>query len=155
MNVFTTRFGVIVVDDSAIIETPEGLYGFEEVRKFCLVGNRPSSPFKWLQSLDDSSLAFVVADPFLFFPDYEVFLSDEDTESLALRSPEQAVVLAIVTVPSKPWRVTANLVAPLVLNVETRQARQVVLTDPRYTTRHRLLPERTFSMMEDEVAYAC
>lgn len=98
-------------------------------------------PFRWLQSVERPAMAFVIIDPWIFKPDYAIELPNEVCERLQL-SPEQLpLVFAIVTVPLEPALMTANLQGPLVINLATRRAQQVVLANSPYTTRHVILGE--------------
>lgn len=137
MHITTTRFGTIEIEEARLVEIPAGLLGFEAYPQFGVLDHTPGSPFRWLQSTTEPSLAFVVIDPFEFFLDYDFAISDVDEEQLDLRSPEDVEVLALVTI--SPQDITANLVGPLVINRRNRQARQLVLSEPRYGTRHSLL----------------
>jgi len=146
MLVETERFGALEVDSEAIIEIVEGLYGFEHARRFCIIDSGTGTAcrartFRWLQCLDAPGLAFVVVNPHDFFADYEVELEDQEAQALELRAPEDAVIFNLVTLGAGPAEATANLVGPIVLNAKNRKAKQVVLANQAYTTKHRLLPE--------------
>lgn len=142
MKVQTTRFGDLEIEESAAIEMPRGLIGLEHCTRFVLLEHQPGSPFGWLQSLDCPDLALLVTDPFQFFPDYELEVSDEDQRELGLSVPEDLMVLVTVTVRKDPSEVTANLLGPLVVNVANHRARQIILPGDRYKTRHPLELER-------------
>jgi flagellar assembly factor FliW len=118
------------------LEVPElvfgaGLPGFPEARRFALVrlADDTETPFAILRCLDFEGLEFVVVHPFEFFPAYSPELDDETAERLDLRSQDDAVILAIVTVPDEVKDATANLAAPIIVNRRTRQAMQAVLGD--------------------------
>ena len=70
MNVMTTRFGAVEIDDDRIIEMPDGMIGFAEQR-FILLSPDNNGRFFWFQSVDNPALAFVVTDPTAFVPGYE------------------------------------------------------------------------------------
>lgn len=135
----TTRFGEIVVEPSSLLELPQGLLGFPEERCYCLLVSGPESPVQWLQSVARPELAFLVVNPHEFFPDYEVFLEDDAAAELGLEQPEEAAILALLSL-QEDRSVTANLVGPIVVNTRTRQGLQVVLDADRYSTRHALTP---------------
>jgi len=137
MTIETARFGEIEVEDDRMITLQEGLLGFPEHRRFLLLEHRPGSPLKWLQSVDQPELAFMVVNPHEFFLDYEVDLGDELAAEMGLHCPEQAAVLVIVSVQERQ-RLTANLLGPVVINTQTGAGRQVVLDSECYTTRHLL-----------------
>lgn len=142
MRVETTRFGVLEVDENALVTMPGGPLGFESHTRFCLIENRPGTSFRWLQSLEEPSLAFVVADPSEFFANYEVEISEGDVRKLQLTSEEDALVISILTVRSDGQEVTANLAAPIIINSKNMMGAQVILQDERYTTRHPLAQKR-------------
>jgi len=143
MTYQSSRLGPFELKDSEIIQFPEGLYGFEHETRFGLLPFDPKidCPLKWLQSLSNPDLAFVVTDPFLFQPDYRVNLSTEERLLIGAGPKDQLCVLVIVKIPAVFTQMTANLVAPLVINTRTLTARQFVLASPEYDTAHFLLPE--------------
>ncbi|MGQ9456151.1 MAG: flagellar assembly protein FliW [Armatimonadota bacterium] len=150
MKVSTTRFGVIEVEDSSIIRMPKGPIGFEEYKNYCLIQHRPDTNFRWLQSTDEPSLAFVVVDPSQLFEDYTVELMDADVEQLRLGSAEDAVVLTIVTISDGGKEITVNLAAPIVINSKELIGMQVILQDGRYPVQQPLVPKRDIEPEEVE-----
>lgn len=141
MRIKTTRFGEIEVPETEIFTFVEGLLGFPEVQKFILLENPKGGPFRWIQSVEVAALAFVVADPAQFFPDYRVRIRPEDLVQMGLADVSAGVVLVILTIPRDPREITANLQGPLVLNREKKLARQLVLAEAGITTRHRIFGE--------------
>jgi len=138
MKAETSRFGAIEVEESSIIKMPRGPIGFEQYTSFVLVEHRPDTDFSWLQSTEESSLAFVVVDPSKFYADYEVEVSDADAEKLNLKSASDASVLVVLTVLSGS-QITANLAAPIVINMKEMLGMQVILQDNRYPIKHPLV----------------
>ena len=138
MKVVTTRFGVIDVDDSSAINLVWGLLGFESCKRYCLYRHRPDVKFWWLQSLEDPGLAFVVIDPSEYFADYEFEMSDADAAKIRLSRPEDAMTLAIVTIPKNAEEATVNLAAPIVINSRERIGIQAVSQDNKYLTKEPL-----------------
>ncbi len=141
VKVATSRFGEIEVKDSDVIELPAGLIGFPELKKYVLLDHDKDSPFKWLQSLDDGAIAFVLINPLLFKPDYTVEVSEGEISDLTIEAEEDAVISVIITMPSNPQNMTANLKAPLVFNLKNRKGKQIILNNPAYTTRHNIMEE--------------
>ncbi len=139
MKFETSRFGQVDVREDGIIHIKDGILGFPEDRRFCLLELDTVGPFKWLQSLDNSNLAFVIIDPRLFIKEYAVALEPEEAEAISVEDPGECMVYCIVTIGSDPSNVTANLAGPIVINARTRQAKQVVLVDSGYSVRHRIL----------------
>lgn len=142
MKLETSRFGTIEIDDSEILTFPDGLYGFPRLTQFVLLQHKEGSPYRWLQSAQEPTLAFLVIDPWEFRPDYEPIVTDADAEALNLTAETARIVYTIVTIPpGNPQAMTANLAGPIVINAETRQARQVVVEGDAYHPRHSILDE--------------
>jgi flagellar assembly factor FliW len=137
----STRFGEIELAPSEILTFPEGLLGFSAMRRFVLINDPEEEPFLWLQALDDQDLAFVVVDPFLFFPGYQIQVKPHELATILLNDISKATVLAIITIPEEPMNLTANLRGPIVINSENNLVKQLVLIDDRYNTKHFLLKE--------------
>ncbi len=141
MLIDTTRFGPLEVEDARVMTFPEGLLGFPQHQHFALIQTSPDPVFFWLQSVDDPDLAFVVCDPLTFVPDYEVPVRQDDVAALGLGDLGEAQLLVIVN--KVGGELTGNLLGPLLVGSRTLQAKQLVLSDKRYGTRHRLMPSRT------------
>lgn len=141
MIIQTDRFGELDVNEDVLIHFPEGILGFESLRKFLLVAREHDSGFAFLQSAEQPDLAFVVTDPLGFRPDYRPVLAEADRAMLEWDGKAPLQVLAILTVPEDVRDITANLLAPVVIHVEKRIGRQVVQENTTYSTRHRILDE--------------
>ncbi len=137
MMIATSRFGSLEVDERRLIQFPKGVLGFPDQQEYALIQTAENSVFYWLQSVDRPDLAFVVCDPRLFVPDYVVPVKLEELSQIGLTDPSAAQVFTIVNKVDN--LLTGNLQGPLVVNVDTRQARQLVLSDRRYSTRHPLM----------------
>ncbi len=133
----TSRFGQLEVDDSRLISFDEGLLGFPTQREYALVQTGEGSGFYWLQSVCTRDLAFVVCDPRLFVADYQVPVKLDDLKMIGMDDPDKAQVFIIVNKVGEV--LTGNLQGPLVINVDNRQGRQLVLSDKRHSTRHPLM----------------
>lgn len=137
MIISTSRFGQLEVDEHRLIRFGEGVLGFPEQKQYALVQTGEGSGFYWLQSVDTEDLAFVVCDPRLFVADYQVPVKVEELQTIGLQNPEDGQVFIIVNKVND--LLTGNLQGPLVVNVQNHQARQLVLSDKRYSTRHPLM----------------
>lgn len=135
MLVETTRFGSIVVGENDIITFPEGMLGFSKISQYILIERVDDSLFLWLQAVRKPSVAFPLLEPQIFEVNYRVDLSEEDRKILKLESLKHVKVFSIITIPSDPTKMTANLKAPLVVNIKTRLAHQVILHDADYPIR--------------------
>lgn len=135
MKFRTARFGEIEYPEEVVLTFPEGVLGFPNETQYILLEHTSEgSPFKWLQSLENPELAFIVVDPFYLEPRFQ-FEIDLDTERMIGTADSGAcAVMAIVNVPrDTPIHMTANLKAPLLVNVENRLGRQVVLGSQAYS----------------------
>ena len=141
IKVKTSRFGEIEVDQKDVITLPAGLIGFPELKQYVLLDHDTDSPFKWLQSVDDGVIAFVLINPLLFKPDYMVEVTEAEVSDLKLDAEEDAVISVIITMPSNPQNMTANLKAPLIFNLKNRFGKQIILNNSNYTTRHSIMEE--------------
>jgi flagellar assembly factor FliW len=140
VKVATKASGLIDVDERQKIIFPDGLFGFEGFKEYVLL-DADRQPFYWLQSLDVERVAFVLVNPFLFRPDYEVNISNEELSEIDIHSPEKALIFSIVTIPPGGGPMTANLQGPLVINRETRTGKQAILSDVRWKTKHDIIAE--------------
>ena len=126
-------------EQAAIITLPLGLLGFEQTKRYMLIADPDEAPFMWLQMVDEPRKSFIVIQPNIFLEKYEPELSDEDVRFLGLTSPEDAVVLNIVTVRGQN-NATVNLKGPIVINRNTLIGKQVVpLNATDYSVQHPLL----------------
>ena len=137
MNVETTRFGVVEVDEDRIITFPGGLLGFRAFKSYALLQPDEEGTFFWLQSIEAPELAFVVTDPVLWLGDFQVPIRREQMDEMALETIEGAQIFVILNKYGRT--LTANLQGPLVVNVENRRGMQLVLADKRWSTRHEIV----------------
>ncbi len=137
MIIETSRFGQLEVDEERLITFDDGILGFPDQSTYALIQTGEDSGFYWLQSVDTPGLAFVVCDPRLFVADYQVPVKLEDLECVELKSTDDSQVFVIVNKIGD--LLTGNFQGPLVVNVINRHARQLVLSDKRYSTRHPLM----------------
>lgn len=137
MKIETTRFGPVEVDPQRIITMPRGMLGFPLHQKFALIATSDDSPFYWLQAVDEPALAFVVCDPTLFVSDYAVNLKGDDQDLLGVGSEKELTLLIVCNKVDD--LLTGNLQGPIAINSATRIAKQLVLSEKRWCTRHPLL----------------
>ena len=132
----SSRFGTLEIQPDAIIEFPAGLIGLDS-RRWAIVGEITDGPFQWLHSIDDPSLALPVTNPWAFFADYEVELSDDDTERVA--AGDETAVYVTVRAGSELSDFSANLRAPIVIS--KGHGHQVINQAPHAPVRAALFPE--------------
>jgi flagellar assembly factor FliW len=140
MRIQTKIMGELNVDDRQVIDFPDGLIGFKKFTSYALL-DAPQKPYFFLQSMELAELGFILLDPFLFRPDYSIDVADEAMRALGVSGPDDALVLSLVTVPLDGGPVTANLMGPLVIGRKARRGAQVILTDPRWQTKHDVMAE--------------
>lgn len=142
MEIETRDYGAVEVKDASIIQFDEGIIGFEPYHRYVLLddGNEPS-PFRCLQSVDESGLAFILLDPFSVKPDYEINIDDEAAVKLAFDGDEEVVILAIVVVPEDIKRMSFNLKAPIIINAHTHKGLQYIVDRSDYGVRHYVFDE--------------
>ena len=136
MNVETTRFGTISVAEEDILSFPEGMLGFSKIDSYVLVERMDDSLFLWLQAIKKPSVAFPLLEPQILDRSYKVELADEDRKLIKLNAKlDSAKIFAIITIPTDPTKMTANLKAPIVINLKNRLAKQVILHTQDYPIR--------------------
>jgi flagellar assembly factor FliW len=137
----TGRFGQLSVGDDEIILIPNGIMGFPQCTKYCLVDPGDGTLILWLQSLENSKIAFPILEPRVFRADYSVRLSGAELRELKLQDMNQSAVFAILTIPEEVTQMTANLKAPLVINLSEQIARQVILQENEYSIKQLMFKE--------------
>ncbi len=142
MRIETARFGVIEAEDESIFTFPMGLLGFARHKNFVVLDHSENSPFKWMQSVDDGDLAFIITDPLFFRRDYHLSVRKGELSVIDPNQAEDLVVSVIMTVPADPHDMSANLLAPLIFNMVNRKAMQYVLTDHRYPVKYHVMHEQ-------------
>lgn len=138
VTVDSDLLGPLTVPARGIFTFPSGMFGFPECRRFALVPAGREGLF-WLQSLEHATLAFLLADPFHFFPTYSVELSAGDRAELAVTEAADVAVLCVVTLPRRRDEApTANLQGPVALSFRSGLARQLALGESTWGTRRAL-----------------
>jgi len=143
LTIQTSRFGEVKIDECVILEFVSPIIGYNNHKFFALIDYSADSPFKWLQSTHDPELAFAVTLCSYFNIDYQFELSDENAETLGIKDANDILALNIVTIPHEcPQNATINLLAPIILNTETKQAMQVILHDQNFEIKHPLFQNK-------------
>ena len=141
-KVSTIKFGEIEVDETKIVTFKHGIPAFEDEHEFVIFPYEEDSPYYFMQSLKTPELAFIMTIPFMFFPDYTIEIDDATIAELDIKNQDHVSLYSLVTIPNGSVRyMTTNLLAPVVLNTENMQAKQLVLDKTNYTTKHRLFPD--------------
>lgn len=141
MIIKTGRFGDLTFQKEDEILVPNGILGFPTDKRFCLVDLNDDTLILWMQSLDHPELVFPVLEPKIIRADYKVSLSGADHRELGLRSLSQAAVFSILTISGDITQMTANMKAPIVINLELQVAKQVVLQENEYNIKYPMFKE--------------
>lgn len=141
MQLDTVRFGLIEIDENKLLTFAEGLPGLESCRTFAILQFDESYPIIWLQSTEDGGICLPVIDSFLAVPEYAFNLSDEDVSELALAGPEDLQIISVMVIPDNIEQMTVNLAAPIVINLHTGAAKQIILNGGEYNVRFPVFQE--------------
>lgn len=141
MIIKTGRFGQLTVGDDELIHIPQGLLGFPELTKYCLVDPADDTLILWLQSFENPDIAFPVLEPKIFKSDYAARLSALELRELKLENVNQSAVFCVLTISEDVTQMTANLKAPVVINLKEQIAKQVVLQENDYNIKHSMFKE--------------
>lgn len=140
IDIESKPFGKIQIRQEQLLEFPEGLLGFESYKKYALIEESEESPFKWLQSLQETSLAFIVIQPELFLENYKPLVPEDELLTIGLKSVEEALCFLIVTIPrERPHDMTANLQGPILINRTNHLGKQFISRDDRHPVRFKIL----------------
>lgn len=133
MIIQTVKFGEIEVDESRIFDFVLPIIGFNDLTKYIILDTNKDTLFKWLQSVEDPSLAFPIISVAALDYDYSIDLSDSVINSLDIKNAESLLVMNITSIPQdNPRGTTINLLAPLIFNLDNQKAGQIVLSGSGY-----------------------
>jgi flagellar assembly factor FliW len=135
----TMSFGNLEYEEQAVIQLLEGMLGFPKLKKYILVEEPESQPFKWLQSVEDPYVAFAVVDPHTLFKGYRCAIELDDVRTLEISDQAEVTTLAVVVLAEDPAHSTINLKAPVLINHKKMRGKQVVLQEPSYGTQQAIL----------------
>lgn len=137
MIIKTLRFGEVDIEESRIFDFVMPIIGFDELHKFVIIDPSKDTLFKWLQSVEEPSLAFPIISVASLDYDYSIDLTDGVIKSLDINNPESLLVMNITSIPQdNPRGTTINLLAPLIFNLDNQTAGQVVLSGSGYDISH-------------------
>ena len=135
MVVKTKFFGEVEIDDTKILDFPNGIIGFEDFKKFAIiydVEDESENKISWLQSVNEPTLALPVVDPLAIVSEYSPMIEDELLKPLGNPADEDLLCLLVMTVPADMTKVTANLKAPVIINSKTNKGVQLIVDNADY-----------------------
>ena len=97
-----------------------------------------ANKFKILEA-KNGEVSFVTISPFEVYSDYGFDLTDEIIKELEIKSSEEVLVLSIITLGKDLKSSTMNLQAPLIINVKNNLAKQFIMQNSEYKTKHPLI----------------
>lgn len=149
MEILTKYHGEIEINESEIIHFQQGIPSFLDEHQFYILPLAEDSPFMIMQSVQTSSLAFVIVSPFDFFKDYEVKLTDQVIDVLEIEKQEDVALFVLLTIQEPFQNTTANLQGPIVINNMKKIGKQVILSDSDYRTKHLLINQLSSTGKEE------
>lgn len=134
MKTIQTRFGEVEYNPENLLHFPAGMIGFPTLHDFIVMPNKKEGPLFWIQSIDETGIAFVLTDPSNFFLDYHLKPDETEKNSLQITNDDDCYVLSVVTVP-QDQKITLNLAAPILFSPKTNRAIQVILENTEYKSK--------------------
>ena len=142
MTIQSKPYGEIEISERQVISFPIGIFGFPNLHDYALL-DAGQPPFYWLQSLDDTSIAFIIMNPYVLRPDYVLDIPGDDLEAIDYESDDDVLVFAIVTIPEDQTQMSANLQGPIVINRVRQLGRQAISLNDVWRTKHFIMEELT------------
>lgn len=141
MMICKTRFhGPIAFGAQDVLEIPSGLFGFADETQFLLLAVPSSRPIVFLQSVRSPKLCFISLPVQVIDTDYALSLNCTDLKRLGYsgaappRLGRDVLCLALLTIREGSVT-TANLVAPIVIDIKAHRGVQVLMKK-QYSHRH-------------------
>ncbi|MCF0147956.1 MAG: flagellar assembly protein FliW [Clostridium sp.] len=138
MEILSPIHGTIVYEVDEIITFEKGVPGFQDLKSFIIKEVGEDSPFSILQSIEDKEIGFILISPFLVNDKYEIDLSKEIINNLKIESPDEVLLYSIVTLSSNMKEITANLKAPIIINLNTKKAEQYIIDKDTYKIKEKI-----------------
>ena len=141
MKINTKYHGEVEYSDCYIIKISKGIPGFENLHNFILFDIEDNPYFKILHSIEDSDVGLITVNPFEFIDRYEIKISDAIIKELKISSEEDVLILTTVTLNSDIKKITTNLKAPIIININNKLGEQIILDNNEYEIKYPLMRE--------------
>ncbi len=136
IDIETIRFGRLSISEESIVNFPDGIIGFENLKRFTILGIEDFLPFLIFASLDNTNLCFPIISPFPFFPDYKPVMNEVDIVDVrAVEEMEDIQIYCFVAFVGQPRGPIINLRNPLIIDVANMSGSQISLCDRKYDPR--------------------
>jgi flagellar assembly factor FliW len=123
-KIITSQFGELAIEQKHVFKFSDGIFGFEDLNEYILIGEEETLPFRWLISIDKPEIGFPLLSPWYIDLEYEPG-NDVDLD--------KQVVFVIITLENEDGDMAANLKAPIVLVVTDQTGKQVILPSDKYS----------------------
>ncbi len=142
MEIESSNFGRIDIEEDKIIEFEKPILGFDKYSRFTIIDSLDDDLFYWLQSIKEPNLSFAMINPADFVEDYQVSLNDKFSRNLGLNEVEDGdvIIYTLISVGENGSYVSTNLKAPIIINAQSRKAGQLILNED-YPTRYYLVKD--------------
>ncbi len=130
------KLGKIFYGEEEVMIFPRGIPGFETLHRFVIYRSKETEPIKWLVSVEDKECVLPMIEPFLVRIDYKADISEGDILDLKLTKESKVEIYCVLVIPEEPEQTTINLVAPIVINLDEKLGKQVILTTDEYGVKH-------------------
>ncbi|HDK7155701.1 TPA: flagellar assembly protein FliW [Clostridium botulinum] len=141
MNLNTKYHGCIEYEEKDVIYFEKGIPGFEGLKKFIVFPVEDNEVFSVFHSIEKEDMGIIVISPFNIEKDYEIKLEEKQRENLKLQDEKDALVLNTVTLDSDIDKITANLRAPIIINIKEKIGEQIIINSDKYSIKHLLFKE--------------
>ncbi|HDK7167371.1 flagellar assembly protein FliW [Clostridium sporogenes] len=141
MELNTKYHGCIEYEEKDVIYFEKGIPGFEELKKFIIFSVKDNDVFSVFHSIEKEDMGIIVTSPFSIEKDYEIQLEEEQIKNLKLQDEKDTLVLNTVTLNSDINKITANLRAPIVINIKEKIGEQIIINSDKYKVKHPLFKE--------------
>lgn len=141
MIINTKYHGEREYKEEDIITFEKGLPGFPDLRQFIIFPVDDNELFSVLHSVEDPAVGFVVISPFNVIDDYEFVLPENKAEELKIKDINDVLIINTVTLHSDYKKITTNLQAPIVININSKLGEQIILNNDKYLIKHPLFKE--------------
>lgn len=139
MELITKQHGTFTYNEEDIIIFKKGIMGLENLKKFIIADIKENPVFKILQSIEDEAVGLIIISPFEVKNNYEVELKENLTENLSISSQKEVILYNTVTVNSDVHKITVNLKAPIVINMDKKLGEQIIIDKEEYKIKHPLI----------------
>ncbi|MEN6351307.1 MAG: flagellar assembly protein FliW [Syntrophomonas sp.] len=142
MKIKSTLLGELEFEEKDLVDFPLGIPAFEDEKSFLVIAMEEGVPFYYLHSTRDPNLCMVMANPFVFFPDYSFEIGDEQLKQLECEDKrEDLAIYVLLTIAEDFRQSTANLLAPITINSKKRKGLQFIAVNSDYKTKHPIFPQ--------------